>query len=402
MKRFGWLLIILLAATPGWCARKITVGQLEDMLKTLHQQDKSDQEVADALKQVELTEELTRSTMNSLVSLVPGPHSTEQVYVLEARSAMLAPPVSDLPTTPAPDTAAQKAILDKAAGYVSKTYAQLPALTTTKTTARFQDNVEAAAPSSGMHGSARDVSTGSSFVDAYQFVHYINAAEAHVASDHGAEQASAEKDTTPWGANSMNAIQEPDPSLGTVFQEAQDSGTIKWLRWELINGKPAAVFSFEVPKKKAHYPVDVCCFPNVDQAGKVTFTSASGFGAGQPGGTPGQAGGAKGNLQTNTSWHPYKANVSYHGELFIDPDSGTVVRMITQADLKASDVVHRDDERIEYGPANVGDKSLTVPVRTITSLEVVPNGDSGSAGRYSVRNTYLIAEYKEYQASAGK
>ena len=76
--------------------------------------------------------------------------------------------------------------------------------------------------------------------------------------------------------------------------------------------------------------------------------------------------------------------------------------MITQADLKASDVVHRDDERIEYGPASVGDKSLIVPVRTITSLEVVPNGDSGSAGRYSVRNTYLIAEYKDYQTPAGK
>ena len=82
----------------------------------MQQEKKSDADVSTALKQIQLTEELTRNVMNSLVSYVPGPLSTEQIYVLEARSAVLAPPSSDIPTTPAPDAPGQKAILEKDRG----------------------------------------------------------------------------------------------------------------------------------------------------------------------------------------------------------------------------------------------------------------------------------------------
>ena len=115
MKRIRWMALLLLATSPAWpAAKKITVGELKDMLLTMHQQGKSDQDVANALKQVQLTEELTRAMMNSLVPAVPGQLSTEQIYVLEARSAMLAPPATDIPTTPAPDAAGQQALLTKA------------------------------------------------------------------------------------------------------------------------------------------------------------------------------------------------------------------------------------------------------------------------------------------------
>lgn len=396
MKRLGLFVILALAAMPAWSAKNVTVAELKDTLTSMHQAGKSDADVAAALKQLELSEELTRSTMNGLVADVPGPLSTEQIYVLEARSAMLPPPASDIPTAAAPDAAAQKALLDKAADYVSKTYSQLPALSATKTTIRFQDNVEAAAASSGMHGSATDVSTGSGFVNPYQFIHYINSTDSRVASDHGAEKMPSEKDKTPWGANKMIALQTPDPSLPTVFDEAQGSGDIKFVRWETVNGKQAAVYSFDVSKKKAHLPLDVCCFPNVSQTGMVTFTGQMGSGA--PGGAAGSGGGARGNFQTNTTYDVhFKNSVPYHGELFIDSDSGAVVRMITEAELKPSDVVHQIDERIDYAPVTAGGKTLVVPVRTIINTEVVPNGDSGSAGRYSVRRTLFTAEYKDYQ-----
>src|SRR5579859_2590422 len=108
MKRMGWIALLLLATTPAWsAAKKITVAELKDMLQSMHQQAKSDADVANALKQVVLTEELTRAMMNSLVPTVPGQLSTEQIYVLEARSAMLAPPATDIPETPAPDAAGQ-------------------------------------------------------------------------------------------------------------------------------------------------------------------------------------------------------------------------------------------------------------------------------------------------------
>ena len=393
MKRLGWIFIIFLAATPAWCAKKITVAELEQLLTSLHDQKKPDAEAANALKQVELSEALSRSRMNSFVSLVAGPLSTEQIYVLEAHSALLPPPAADLPSNPAPDAAAQKAMLDKAADYVSKTYSQLPSLTATRTTVRFQDNVEAATPSSGLAGGAKDVSVGSGFTSSFQAIHYINSTESTAMSLHGAEQLPAEKDKTPWGANRMIVVTDPPPSLTTVFPEAMDSGTIKFLRWQMVNGKTAGVFSFEIPKKKAHFPVDVCCFPDVSSAGKANFSSSS------VGALTGGGGGAAGNFQTATSWHPYKATVPYHGELFIDPDTGVVVRMNTIADLKQTDVVHQVDTRIDYLPMSVDGKTLVVPANTYMNTEVVPNGDSGSAGKYSVRRTLFTSEYKNYQAA---
>lgn len=398
MRRLSWTLILVLAATPAWCAKKITVADLKSMLATMHSENKSDAEVANALKQVELSEELTRTTMNGFVGDVPGQLSTEQIYVLEARSAMLAPPASDIPTAAAPDAAGQKAILDKAADYVSKTYAQLPSLSATKTTLRFQDNVEAAAASSGLTGSAKDVSVGSGFVDPYQFIHYINSTDTTITSDHGAEKLPSEKDKTPWGANKMIALQESDPDLASAFDDAQAEGTIKWVRWETLNGKQTAVFSFEVSKKKARLPIHVCCFPDVQQTGVANFTSASGTGAGMPGGTPGQAGGASGNFQTNTNWHDYKSNVPYRGEFFVDPATGTVMRLVTEAEIKPSEVVHQVDTRIDYGPVTVAGKPMVLPLRTIVDTEVVPNGDSGAAGKYSIRRTLFTSEYKDYKS----
>jgi len=394
MKCLGLFVILALAAMPAWSAKKITVADLRQTLSSMHQDKKSDAEVANALKQVELSEELTRDTMNSMVADVPGPLSTEQIYVLEARSAALPPPATDIPTAAAPDAAAQKALLDKAADYVSKTYGQLPGLTATRTTIRFQDNVEAAAPSSGLQGGATDVTTGSSFVSAFQFIHYINSTDSHVVSEHGAEKKSSEKDKTPWGANKMIALEDPDPSLGTVFPEAMANGDMKFLRWETVDAKQTAVFAFAIPKKKAHFQVEVCCFPEVSQAGKASFQSAAIGSANGSGG-----GGASGNFQTSTSWNDYKSNVPYHGEIFVAADSGIVLRMITQAELKPTEVVHQVDERVDYGPVTVGGKTIVVPVRTIINTEVVPNGDSGSAGKYSVRRTLFTSEYKDYQGS---
>ena len=391
MKRFTCLVMCVFLSVPSWsAARKITVAELKDLLKTMQAQKKNDTDVSTALKQVQLSEELTRSTMNSLVEFVPGQLSTEQIYVLEARSAALAPPAGDIPTTAAPDAAGQKAIVDKATDYAAKTFEHLPAFTATKTTVRFQDNVEGHAASSGMNGGASDVTVGSSFVSPAQFIRYIGSTESHIESAGGAEKPPV-KDKTPWGANGQVTLLGQGPVLSTIMREAQESGGFTWLRWETVNGKPAAVFSFAVAKKKSHYAVDYCCFPDVDASGKATFTSAA------VGGLTGGGGGASGNFQTNTNWHDYKASgLPYHGELFADPDTGIVVRLITFAEFKNSDVVHQEDQRIDYAPVTVGDKQPVLPARTMINTEIVPNGDSGSAGKYTTRRTLLISEYKDF------
>ncbi len=83
MKRFACIVVVILLSVPAWPAgKKITVAELTTMLKSLQQQKKSDAEVASALKQAQLSEQLSHSTMNGLADYVPGQLTTEQLYVM--------------------------------------------------------------------------------------------------------------------------------------------------------------------------------------------------------------------------------------------------------------------------------------------------------------------------------
>jgi len=382
MKRFGWILILLLAV-PAWSVstRKITVAELKDLLTAAQAAKKSDDEVALQLKQVELSEELTTNSMNSLSGLVPGPLSTEQMYILEARSAVLSPPASDLPAAAAPDAAAQQAMLAKASNYASKSYAQLPPLTATRMTARFQDGTEAV-HNTGM----KQVTTGNDdpvWAQTSLYTRLMNTRTDPIESANGVEKAPSAKDKTQWGTNNIVASVGPSLSLNTIVQEATASGSLKWLRWESINGAQIAVFSFAVEKKKTHYTINYCCFPDTMTAGLLS-SSGRGISA------------STGNLQTANDWKNFKVSAGYHGELFIDPNSGTIVRTITQADFKPSDFVHYEYIRTDYAPLPAGGKTLFVPVRSFTIAEIVPNGDSFAA-HYSVRHSLVTQDYKDYQ-----
>lgn len=185
-----------------------------------------------------------------------------------------------------------------------------------------------------------------------------------------------------------------------MYREARQAGTLQFLRWELVNGKAAAVFSFRVTRKQSRLEVKVCCFPAIDQTGVARFyTPATARALGGDGATPG-AGGVSGNYQTNTEWHDFKTSAPYHGELFIDADTGVVVRMIIEAELKASDVVHQVDTRIDYGPVQLGGKTVIGPVKTFVSTEVVPGGESG-AKMYGTRTTLFTSEFKDYRLTGG-
>ena len=255
---------------------------------------------------------------------------------------------------------------------------------------RFQDHVEPGPIASGLHsGAIADAGSNPNLVTANQFVHYINSTEAQVDFVNGGEKNPLPQDKGQWGANGMLALLGQAPVLSTVFEEAQKAGKVRFLRWELVNGKQAGVFTFNVDKKNTHYAVNDCCFPDVSQSGIATFSSAS-----RPGG-----GGVKGNLQTSTNWSFYKTTVPYHGEIFINPETGIVVRLITQAEFKNSDVVHQEDQRIDYGPMPVGDKTLVVPVRSVINVEDVPGGDSGAAN-FTLRHTMFTAEYKDFHAGS--
>ena len=54
MKRFGCIFVLIFMAIPAWPAKKITVAELTDLMKSLQEQKKTDLDIATALKQVQL------------------------------------------------------------------------------------------------------------------------------------------------------------------------------------------------------------------------------------------------------------------------------------------------------------------------------------------------------------
>ena len=259
MKRLGWALLLLMAASPAGAVKKITVQQLKDLLVSLQQANKTDAEVASELMQVELTEELTRSTMNDVANSVPGPQSSVQMYVLEIHSAELPPPASNLPSTPVPDVAAQKAILDRAIDYATTTYAQLPHLSATKTTLRFEEEwpkidsgtIQAASQKTLFDLDRRQLG---------RVIRFVKSTDIPVDLQNGAEHDLLPADKTHWGENGQITLLGQEPALANVVKEAQATGKIDWLRWETVNGVQTAVYAFAVGKKETHYAVDYCCF----------------------------------------------------------------------------------------------------------------------------------------------
>lgn len=373
--------MLLLLVSPCWgaSAKKMTVAQLKELLASDHQANKTDPEVAAELQNVELTEQLSHSTMNSFAPLVPGKLTTEQLYILEVRSAVLPPPAADLPQDAAPDAATQQSILKKAQDYASKTYAQMPELTATKTARRFQDSAEIPKESFGARNNAN-------FAPKELPIHYAASDQAEVTFRNGEEQITSQQTKINWGRNGMIALLGQAPTPATVFADAQAGGKVNWLRWENVDGKKVAVYAFTVEKKKSHYTLNYCCFPEVSQEG--------------PGSLRGTAsGGETGNYMTNDTWKPWKATVPYHGEIFVDASTGAVVRLVTQANLKGSDPVRVENRRVDYDEQKVGDLNLMVPAKVQIDTLEQPFPDL-PGGRFIMRHTLFLNEYSDYKKAS--
>jgi hypothetical protein len=380
----------MLVASPGWAAKKLTVEQLKDLLSQLQAAQKSDAEVATALENVELTEQLTTAAMDSLAQKYPGQNTAQQLFVLEIRSAVLAPPAADIPAVPAPDAAAQKAILDKAFNYAGKTFAQMPAVSGTKTIRRFQDDPPFVRPAVGNFGAPPPSSTQ---------IRYASADDYAVTFRDGAEANPLLNVKKSWGDNGVIAPLGQQPILNKVLEDAQGSGRIGFARWESINGYQVAVFSFAVDKKKSHYALNYCCFPEDQASGgaEQDLNMRGGTAAGVGGFSPV----ATGNAQVQdvypgfSNWKAFKSTVPYHGEFAVDPNSGVVVRLTTVAEFK-SGWVHQENRRIDYEEVKVGDKTLVLPVRSMIDTAEQPFGDTETKDP-SVRHTLFTAAYKDYK-----
>ncbi len=317
-----WVIWLLLAgiAMPAFAANSVTpsgrvsVEQLEQLLAVA--KSKPDAELARLLGGLELTERLSSARLDQLRTSLPGEKSQQALIGLADPSAFLDPPNTDIPGTARPDPAAQRRMMALAVDYLGKTLPLLPNLFAARDTLRFEtrpSQFETAEGDNPLHVASKARVTvlyrdGREFVDA--------------GADRDKKAEAPDKGLTTWG--------EFGPILGTVLIDAARS-RLAWSHWELDAAGPEAVFHYSVPKEKSHYDVRFCC-----------VAEAYGF-----------------EVSVLTQ------RVGYHGEITVDPDSGTILRLTVLADIEPGNPIGQADIAVEYGPVVIGGRTYFCPIRGI-------------------------------------
>lgn len=309
-----------MVALPAMGSRRVTVAQLQQILTAQRAGHKSDASMADTISSLELTEELTEPSLERLTKdLRPGPKSAQALLLLADSSAVLAPPAEEIPSTFKPDIAMEHAILAGAVNFVLKTMAHMPDFLATRTTHSFDD---------------RPLVVGHSGYAPVTNLHAVGTFNRTITYRGGREVAdsplvtASEKPHVVAGPEGLNTSGEFGPVLAIVLSDAA-KGTIAWDRWEMTSEGKAAVFHYVVPEAVSHYQVDYCC----------------GWG--------------------DTGAGSYHGKPGYHGDLFVDPFTGAIVRITLEAEMGKAQVITYAAIAVNYGKVDIGGSTYICPVRSV-------------------------------------
>jgi VWFA-related protein len=319
MRKLCLLLLFALVAWPALAARQVTVQELEQLVTSL--QGKPEAEQAYRIADLELTERLSPVRLANLMSLVPYEKSRKALQSLADRSGFQLPPATELPQKPAPDLAEQKRIMGLAVAYVAKAVPQLPNFFATRSTTRFEDtplqnNAMGFVAYEPLH------SVGSYRVTSL----YRDGREVEIPANSKAPKPKADATgLTSWG--------EFGPVLSTVLLDAARS-SLSWSHWEQGANGPMAVFTYSVPREKSHYEVNYCCIA-------------------EPG-------------ATIPATIPFHELTGYHGQMTVDPATGTILRLMLLSDMRAGAPVQSASLLVEYGPVEIGGRDYICPLRAVS------------------------------------
>lgn len=362
MRKLALLLLLAGIIWPLWAEKavsveKVTVGQLDQVLADAR--SRKDADVAKELARLELTERATTARLLLWEAGLPGPKSRQALIALADASGFLDPPAAEIPDISAPDVAAQRQIMARAVDYLGKILPRLPNFFATRTTTRFVDVLP---------GVEEDWKVSSR----YEPLHFLDRSSATVLFRDGKEVvdtgAAKDKKLSPIGQG-LTTRGVFGPILGIVIVDAA-RGNVSWSHWEQGASGPRAVFHYAVPQEKSHYQVGWCC---------TTFKKVG----------------------NEFYLREVEQLTGYHGEIAIDPENGTILRLTLEADLKPDDPISRAAILVEYGPVEIGGKTYTCPVKSV-SLSLAPvvialRDPSAKANVPEIRKTSLNdVEFGQY------
>jgi VWFA-related protein len=299
-------------------AHSVTVKQLEQMLAA--DRSASDAELARQLAALELSEQLSETKASALLTASRGKRTREALRILADASVFLNPPADEIPAAAPPEPDAQRRMLSLTAEYLSTTIHKLPNYLARQTIVRYQETPQLA------RGSIDTWTRPLHVTDTLNAtIYYRNGSEvAEPAKPRGRREKADDPQLATYGTFG--------PVLAALRDAIQRPTDMAWNRWEQSPAGPVAVFRYTIPAETSRYQAKACCLPDGD--GRSAFLHYVGF----------------------------------HGEIAIDPRTGTVIRLELSADLKSTTPVVQSRIMIEYGPVDIGGTKYVCPVRSISMM----------------------------------
>ncbi|MGA3045638.1 MAG: hypothetical protein ABSD67_03395 [Terracidiphilus sp.] len=310
----------------GSASQSVAVDELQRILT--EDKGKPDAVVARQLSGLVLTERLSDARLASLEQSVPGTQSRSMLVALADASVFLAPAAADVLFQAAPDLSEQRHMIALTVDYLGKTLPKLPNFYATRTTIRYDGDARTVKRGGLIYrddSSWREVGSSKVVVKYRDGEEVVDPVEGRKRKPHSKDERLITRGT--FG-----------PILSTVIVDAAH-GEMHWDRWERGDTGKLAVFRYTVPENQSHYSV-----------GFHALLSEQG----EP-----------------------KDATGYHGEVAIDPETGTILRLTVQAELPLGSPIFRGDIMVEYGPVEIGGKTYTCPTRSV-SISLTAEGLSGA------------------------
>jgi hypothetical protein len=357
MRKLTILLAMAAIALPALAVHRVSVDQFHSWLAARKASNESDNEIAKQISTLQLLERLSPSTLASLkTEFSPGPKTSQALDLLADCSAILDPPATELPSQPPPDAAALKAMFHSTVYFVGTTMRQMPDFMATRITQSYNDIDPHAA------GSMPDTSEDVNLIAPHNLMFPIGTFTQQITYRDGKEvpsdgkEARQKQSEAPQGFSTRG---EFGPILSMILLDAA-KGKLTWGHWEQTESGVAAVFHYQVPQTASHYAIDYCCLSaGQDRASGATFIEG---GLGGPARFTGndQFPGAN---KINDS---YRGTPSYHGNIFIDPATGAILRITLDAELNPSEPITREASAIDFGSVEIGEKKFICPIRSVS------------------------------------
>ena len=338
------LSLLIWTAAPSVAGTRVTVAQLRELVTSARKAGDSDLKIAGKLADIELTERFNGGGL----ATGAGPRIAEVLRLLADESAFLAPPEELVPRDRPLRPAQQAALLEKTREYTLRYILNLPDFICRRKTRRYDDVFEPLSPAIYRGLRARDTISS------------------ELTFSHGKESDAPQfVDRPTCGAvqEGLTSYGEFGSIIGALFAPGSETKTA-WSHWEVLNGKRVAVFSYAVDSGHSRYTIVWCCK-------------------------------AYGPFQVSS-----QAQTAYEGELFVDADSGAILRITRKAKPPTDFPTMRTDTVVEYGFVDIGGKSHLCPLRS-----VIASTASSSSTRYHgwvlhYLNELEFTDYQKFVASS--